>query len=112
MRTVTIVLAIVALALAALASSTRARESGTADLEQLRRNQAVLMAAVNRLLAETAPVELADPAGHTSGYVVHGLALSADGAIVPARIPVAGPQQTLRGVRPGDPLWVERPGSP
>jgi hypothetical protein len=84
----------------------------TRELEQLRRNQAVLLAAVNRLLAEIAPVQLANPADQFSGYVVDGLALDAGGAIVPARIAVPGPLATVRGVRPGDPLWFERPGSP
>ena len=84
----------------------------TEELARLRRNQAALLAAVNRLIAETAPVALADPRDSSSGYVTTGLVLDANGVIVPGPIPVPGPELTLRGVRPGDPLWVERTGSP
>ena len=84
----------------------------TAELTRLRRNEAVLLAAINRIIADTAPIALANPADSSSGYVTTGLVLDAEGVIVPGRIEVPGPQFTLRGVRPGDPLWEERPGSP
>jgi hypothetical protein len=83
-----------------------------AELKRLRQNQATLMAAVNRLITQTAPIELANPGDMGSGYVTTGLVLDADGLIVPGRIPAPMPPDTVRGVRPGDPLWVERPGSP
>ena len=91
---------------------TRMSEEIASELRQLRLNQAVLMAAINRIIADTAPIELANPADHSSGYVTTGLTLTSSGAIVPGRIPAPPPQSTSRGVRPGDPLWVQSPGSP
>jgi hypothetical protein len=82
------------------------------ELKRLRHNQAVLMAAINRIIIDTAPIEQVNPADLSSGYVTTGLTLGADGTIVPGRIPAPAPQSTSRGVRPGDPLWVESPGSP
>jgi hypothetical protein len=82
------------------------------ELRRLRLNQAALMAALNRVIADTAPVRLANPADGSAGYVTTGLVLDADGLIVPGTIPAPAPQLTSRGVRPGDPLWVETPGTP
>jgi hypothetical protein len=87
-------------------------EEIASELKRLRQNQAALMAAINQLIAETAPIELANPADGSSGFVTNGLTLNADGAIVPGRIVAPAPQSTLRGVRSGDPLWVDLPGSP
>ena len=88
-------------------------EQATEELERLRRNQAMLLAAINRIIADTAPIALANPADLSSGYVTTGLVLGADGLIAPGTIRVStGPQSTLRGVRPGDPLWVDQAGSP
>jgi hypothetical protein len=84
------------------------------ELTRLRLNQAALLAAVNRIIADTAPLALANPADPSAGYVTNGLVLDADGVIVPGRISVAvsDPRLTTRGVRPGDPLWAEPAGSP
>ena len=82
------------------------------QLERIERNQAVLMAAINRLIVETAPIVHVDPADESSGYVTTGLVLDADGSIVPGRIAAPDPHAMLRGLRPGDPLWVDAPGSP
>ena len=82
------------------------------ELARLRHNQAVLVAALNRLIADTAPAVLVNPKDGSSGYVTTGLMMDAQGMIVPGAIPVADPHGTLRGVRPGDPLWVEPVGSP
>ena len=79
-----------------------------AEVRRLQRNQAVLLAAVNRLIAETAPIA----AGSPSGYVTKGLIVDAEGFIVPGTIPAPAPQTTVRGVRYGDPLWTEPPGTP
>jgi hypothetical protein len=86
----------------------------TSELRRLRLNQAALMVAINRLIADTTPVRLANPADGSAGYVTTGLVLDAEGLIVPGTIPAPAPQLTLtsRGVRPGDPLWVEAPGTP
>ncbi|HEY7519319.1 MAG TPA: hypothetical protein VIE36_13580 [Methylomirabilota bacterium] len=83
-----------------------------AEVKRLQRNQAVLMTAVNRLIAETAPIALANPADGSSGYVTKGLVLDAEGFIVPGTIPAPDPGTTLRGTRAGDPLWFEAPPSP
>lgn len=83
-----------------------------AELRRLQHNQTALIAAVNRLIANTAPIALANPADGSSGYVTAGLVLDADGLIVLGTIPAPAPHSTLRGVRPGDPLWTETPGSP
>ena len=83
-----------------------------AELSRLRLNQAVLLAAVNRLIANTAPIALSNPADGSSGYVSTGLVLDADGLLVLGTIPAPDPHSTLRGVRSGDPLWTEAPGSP
>lgn len=83
-----------------------------AELRRLQRNQTTLMAALNRLIAETAPIALANPADGSSGYVAKGLVLDAEGFIVLGTIPAPDPGTTLRGVRAGDPLWTETPGSP
>jgi hypothetical protein len=82
------------------------------ELARLRLNQAVLLSVINRIIANTEPVALVNPADASSGYVTTGLVIDADGAIVPGTISVAGPQFTLRGVKPGDPLWGEPAGSP
>ena len=87
-------------------------EEVTRELTRLRLNQAALLAALNRIIADTAPIALKNPADMSSGYVTTGLVLNAEGLIVPGTIPVSAPQSTLRGVRPGDPLWVESAGSP
>jgi hypothetical protein len=112
-------LAAIALLMVLIAStSTHARRDSempddpAAELRRLQRNQAVLLAAVNRLIAETGPIALANPADFSSGYVTKGLILDAEGLIVPGTIPAQAPQTTLRGVRAGDPLWTETPGSP
>jgi hypothetical protein len=91
---------------------TRMSEDIAGELKQLRLNQAVLMAAINRIIVDTAPIELVNPADASSGFVTTGLILSADGTIVPGRIPAPAPQATSRGLRPGDPLWVGSSGSP
>lgn len=83
-----------------------------AELKRLQRNQTVLMAAVNDLIAETAPIALANPADGSSGYVTRGLVLDAEGFIVPGTIPAPDPRTTLRGTRAGDPLWSEPRPSP
>ena len=83
-----------------------------AQLRRLQRNQATLMAAVNQLIAQTAPISLANPADVSSGHVTRGLVLDADGLIVPGTIPAPHPRTTLRGTRAGDPLWTEAPPSP
>ena len=82
------------------------------EVKRLQRNQAVLMAAVNRLIAETAPIALANPADGSSGYVTNGLVLDAEGFIMPGTIPAPHPRTTVRGMRAGDPLWTEAPPSP
>jgi hypothetical protein len=83
-----------------------------AELRRLRLNQNVLMAAINRLIVDTAPITRRNPADDSSEYVTTGLVLGADGLIVPGTIPAPDPSSTVRGVRPGDPLWIEAPGSP
>lgn len=112
-------LAAIALLMVLIAStSTHARKDSempedlAAELRRLQHNQAVLLAAVNRLIAETSPIALANPADDSSGYVTKGLIVDAEGLIVPGTIPAPTPQTTVRGVRAGDPLWTERPGSP
>jgi hypothetical protein len=112
-------LAAIALLMVLIAStSTHARRDSdmpddlAAELRRLQRNQAVLLAAVNRLIAETGPIALANPADYSSGYVTKGLIVDAEGFIVPGTIAARPPQTTLRGVRAGDPLWNETPGSP
>ena len=112
-------LAAIALLMVFIAStSTPARKDSempddlAAELRRLQRNQAVLLAAVNRLIADTGPIALANPADDSSGYVTKGLIVDADGFIVPGTIPAPAPHTTVRGVRAGDPLWTERPGSP
>jgi hypothetical protein len=87
-------------------------DATAAELARLRRNQSVLMDAINRLIAETAPIALVNPADMSSGYVTTGLVLDAEGAITRGTIAAPHPGSTLRGVKPGDPLWVEAPGSP
>jgi hypothetical protein len=78
-------------------------------VRRLQRNQTVLLAAVNRLIAETAPIAFTNPADAWSGYVTRGLVVDADGFIVAGTIPAPDPRTTLRGVRAGDPAWTERP---
>jgi hypothetical protein len=110
-------LAAIALLMVFIAStSTHARKDSerdnlAAELRRLQRNH-VLLAAVNRLIAETGPIALVNPADDSSGYVTKGLIVDAEGLIVPGTIPAPAPQNTLRGVRVGDPLWTEPPGSP
>ena len=87
-------------------------EDMAGELRRLRLNQRVLVAAINRLIADTAPIALANPADDSSGYVTTGLVVGADGLIVQGTLPAPDPRSTLRGVRPGDPLWIEAPGSP
>jgi hypothetical protein len=81
-----------------------------AELRRLQRNQAALMAAINRLIAETAPISVAGP--HSAEYVTTGLVVDPDGLIVPGTIPAPNPSMTVRGVKPGDPLWTSPPGNP
>lgn len=83
-----------------------------AEVRRLQRNQTILLAAVNRLIGETAPIALANPADRSSGYVTKGLVLDAEGFIALGTIPAPDPRATLRGLREGDPLWSETPGSP
>jgi hypothetical protein len=112
-------LAAIALLMVFIAStSTHARKDSempddlAAELRRLQRNQAVLLAAVNRLIADTTPITLANSADYSSGYVTRGLIVDAHGLIVPGTITAPAPQTTLRGVRVGDPLWTDMPGSP
>ena len=83
-----------------------------AEVKRLQQNQATIVAALNRLIVQTAPITLFNPADASSGYITTGLVLNPDGLIVSGTIPAPDPRTTLRGTRHGDPLWSEAPPTP